>query len=121
MIDELWQWKAAAQAEASRVDELKAERDTLRQQLIESEAHLKHARTCIQHMIDQTTPLVPDPNNPGWSKRIQLDDVIAQRDKLAQILRDLVPGCKWRHMRPRIDAALAEVDALTGDSGVDEP
>ena len=35
---------------------------------------------------------------------------IEQRDKLAQILRDLVPGCKWRIMRPRIDAALAEID-----------
>jgi len=34
----------------------------------------------------------------------------AQRDKMAQILRDLVPGCKWRIMRPRIDAALAEID-----------
>ena len=34
----------------------------------------------------------------------------AQRDKMAQILRDLVPGCKWRFMRPRIDQALQEVD-----------
>ena len=33
----------------------------------------------------------------------------AQRDKMAQILRDLVPGCKWRFMRPRIDQALQEV------------
>ena len=33
-----------------------------------------------------------------------------QRDKLADILRDLVPGCKWQFMRPRIDAALAEID-----------
>lgn len=36
--------------------------------------------------------------------------LLAQRDKLAQILRDLVPGCKWRFMRPRIDQALQEVD-----------
>lgn len=34
----------------------------------------------------------------------------AQRNKMAQILRDLVPGCKWRIMRPRIDQALQEVD-----------
>ena len=33
-----------------------------------------------------------------------------QRDNMAQILRDLVPGCKWRIMRPRIDQALLEVD-----------
>ena len=38
------------------------------------------------------------------------DALEAERDKLAQILRDLVPGCKWKHMRPRIDAALAEID-----------
>ena len=35
---------------------------------------------------------------------------LMQRDNIAQILRDLVPGCKWRIMRPRIDAALAEID-----------
>ena len=34
----------------------------------------------------------------------------ASRDKLAAILRDLVPGCKWRIMRPRIDAALLEIE-----------
>lgn len=33
-----------------------------------------------------------------------------QRDNMAQILRDLVPGCKWRIMSPRIDQALQEVD-----------
>ena len=35
-------------------------------------------------------------------------DQQAQRiGELEQILRDLVPGCKWRIMRPRIDAALS--------------
>ena len=38
------------------------------------------------------------------------DALRQQRDNIAQILRDLVPGCKWRIMRPRIDAALAEID-----------
>ena len=41
--------------------------------------------------------------------RAERDTLRQQRDKLAQILRDLMPGCKWRIMRPRIDAALAEV------------
>ena len=39
---------------------------------------LKH----LQHLIDQTTPLEPEPGNPMWSRRIQLDEVIAERDKL---------------------------------------
>ena len=42
--------------------------------------------------------------------RAEVEALRAQRDKMAQILRDLVPGCKWRFMRPRIDQALQEVD-----------
>ncbi|RRV70068.1 hypothetical protein EGI99_08515 [Stutzerimonas stutzeri] len=42
--------------------------------------------------------------------RAEVEGMRAQRDKMAQILRDLVPGCKWRFMRPRIDQALQEVD-----------
>ncbi|MGK8471159.1 hypothetical protein ACRS34_09455 [Stutzerimonas stutzeri] len=42
--------------------------------------------------------------------RAEVEAMRAQRDKMAQILRDLVPGCKWRFMRPRIDQALQEVD-----------
>lgn len=40
----------------------------------------------------------------------EVEALRAQRDNMAQILRDLVPGCKWRFMRPRIDQALQEVD-----------
>ena len=39
---------------------------------------LKH----LQSLIDQTTPLVPEPGNPMWSRRVQLDEVIAERDSL---------------------------------------
>lgn len=39
-----------------------------------------------------------------------VEELRSQRDRMAQILRDLVPGCKWRIMRPRIDKALLEVD-----------
>ncbi|MFN3771593.1 MAG: hypothetical protein ACK4TD_24795 [Ectopseudomonas guguanensis] len=42
--------------------------------------------------------------------RAEVEAMRAQRDKMAQILRDLVPGCRWRFMRPRIDQALQEVD-----------
>lgn len=42
--------------------------------------------------------------------RAEAESLRAQRDNMAQILRDLVPGCKWRIMRHRIDQALLEVD-----------
>lgn len=42
--------------------------------------------------------------------RAEAESLREQRDNMAQILRDLVPGCKWRIMRPRIDQALLEVD-----------
>lgn len=42
--------------------------------------------------------------------RAEAESLRAQRDNMAQILRDLVPGCKWRFMRTRIDQALQEVD-----------
>lgn len=45
---------------------------------VEYEKLLKH----LQNLIDQTTPLEPEPGNPMWSRRIQLDEVIAERDSL---------------------------------------
>ena len=42
--------------------------------------------------------------------RTERDQQAKRIGELEQILRDLVPGCKWRFMRPRIDAALAEID-----------
>lgn len=44
----------------------------------ECEKLLKH----LQSLIDQTTPLEPEPGNPRWSRRIHLDEVIAERDQL---------------------------------------
>ena len=50
------------------------------------QAELRQSRDAYQRLIDQTTPLVPDPKDPRWSKRIQLDEVISERDQLrAQI------------------------------------
>ena len=46
------------------------------------QADYERLRKHLQNMIDQTTPLVPDPDHPGWSRRIQLDEVIAERDQL---------------------------------------
>ena len=72
---------------------LVSERDTLRQQLAEARDEI------TQHSNDLALA-----DMKGGA------DMRQQRDRLAQILRDLVPGCKWRVMRPRIDAALAEID-----------
>lgn len=75
-----------------RNTELRAERDTLRQQLAE-------LRDMLSGEVEANIPL-----------RQKAFDLTEQRDKLAEILRDIVPGCKWKHMRPRIDAALVEID-----------
>lgn len=69
-----------------------AERDRLR------EDRDSQQRVCIAEM-EKVSQL-----------RAEVEAMRAQRDKMAQILRDLVPGCKWRFMRPRIDQALQEVD-----------
>ena len=59
----------------------------------------EHLKDCQENAMLHMTGLVAE-----------RDTLRQQRDKLVQILRDLVPGCKWRIMRPRIDAALAEVN-----------
>lgn len=61
----------------------------------------------LQHMIDQTTPLEPVPGDPKWSRRIQLDEVIAERDALrAQLAQqqgvpDALPH--WEPCNPGCD------------------
>ena len=63
------------------------------------ESERDHLKACQENAQLHITGLVAERNAALW-----------QRDNIAQILRDLVPGCKWRIMRPRIDAALAEID-----------
>ena len=46
------------------------------------QAECEKLREHLQNLIDQTTPLEPVPGNPMWSRRIQLDEVIAERDQL---------------------------------------
>lgn len=46
------------------------------------QAECEKLREHLQNLIDQATPLEPAPGNPMWSRRIQLDDVIAERDQL---------------------------------------
>lgn len=52
---------------------------------------LKH----LQHLIDQTTPLEPEPGNPMWSRRIKLDEVMAERDKLRVECEKLAESLTW--------------------------
>lgn len=40
-------------------------------------------------MIDQTTPLEPVPGDPMWSRRIQLDDVVTEREQLRAEVEEL--------------------------------
>lgn len=54
--------------------------------LSDHEAVVADLHKSIQRMIDQTTPLVPDPNDPKWSRRIQIDDLMAQVAELKSLL-----------------------------------
>ena len=62
------------------------------------QAAYERLRKHLQSLIDQTTPLVPEPGNPMWSRRIQLDEVIAERDSLraeCEKLRKDVERYRW--------------------------
>src|SRR5690606_23160862 len=92
------------------------------------QAECEELREHLQNLIDQTTPLEPVPGNPMWSRRIQLDEVIAERDslraeceKLRSIISDLkdwdcdvsagflsIPVYLRRRMQEAIDAAMQE-------------
>jgi len=85
-------YKRAPYVRAAALSAVTAERDRLR------EDRDSQQRVCIAEM-EKVSQL-----------RAEVEGMRAQRDKMAQILRDLVPGCKWRFMRPRIDQALQEVD-----------
>lgn len=104
---------------------LEAERDTLLQQLAERDAQIE--RLQMQLVACGVVALANTPESAGEARQMHPDYMSAscsdvadavdreiamrqQRDNIAQILRDLVPGCKWRIMRPRIDAALAEIE-----------
>mgnify|MGYP003520607761 CR=1 FL=1 len=64
-----------------------------------------------RHSIEWAKAVAATGNNEAyakWREAFDERDQQAQRvAELEQILRDLVPGCKWRFMRPRIDAALS--------------
>jgi len=53
------------------------------------QAECEKLRMQLQSMVDQTTPLEPVPGDPKWSRRIQLDDVIAERDRLRAVCEKL--------------------------------
>lgn len=68
------------------------------------QAECENLRKHLQNLIDQTTPLEPVPGNPMWSRRIQLDEVIAERDSLRAECDALVEAlefyAKGEHFTP---------------------
>jgi uncharacterized coiled-coil protein SlyX len=93
-----------------------------RNELAELQATNKRLTETIQHMIDQTIPLVPDENNPMWERRITIDKLQAT---IAQLTGDVE---KWKGIAGRRtaertefmnerDDALTEIERLKGGQG----
>lgn len=87
-----------------------------RKQIEALQADYERLRKHLQNLIDQTTPLEPEPGNPMWSRRIQLDEVIAERDKLRDECEELVEalsalrGCIMETRGPDAHSALVLAD-----------
>lgn len=79
------------------------------------QAECEKLRKHLQNLIDQTTPLEPEPGNPMWSRRIQLDEVIAERDQLRaeceQLRRDA------ERYQSLMEAVLREIPHREGRRG----
>lgn len=97
-------WTSEPLVRLSDYEALQAENDRLREHL--------------QSLIDQTTPLEPEPDNPMWSRRIQLDKVIAERDSLRaecdQLRKDAE---RYRWLRDPCSGAERVVTYGRGDYG----
>lgn len=52
-------------------------------QLAELQAEIERLKATTQRTIDQTIPLVPDENNPMWSRRITIDELQATIERQA--------------------------------------
>ena len=81
------------------------------------QAECEKLRKHLQNLIDQTTPLEPEPGNPMWSRRIKLDEVIAERDhlqveckKLVEALESLIKG----YVR-LLEAGMVRITSLGGE------
>lgn len=57
------------------VDMANAARDGFRDGAASRDAEIERLKTHVQSMIDQTTPLVPVPGDPMWSRRITIDEL----------------------------------------------
>ena len=91
-------------------------------ELAELQATNKRLTETIQHMIDQTIPLVPDENNPMWSRRITIDELQATIADLQTELVAIKDECidhvnlykAWTEER---ETVRAEIERLKGGQG----
>lgn len=82
------------------------------------QAGYEKLRKHLQNLIDQTTPLEPDPGNPMCSRRIQLDEVIAERDQLRAECEKLRKDAeRYRWLRDPCSGAERVVMYGRGDYG----
>lgn len=69
-------------------------------------------RTQVQSMIDQTEPLVPVPGDPGWSRRITIDELQAE---VADLRKDAE---RYRWLKEKGLHRLIEADTAAISPGV---
>lgn len=80
----------------------------------------------LQHMIDQTIPLVPVPGDPMWSRRITIDELLSERDQLRAEVEDMRKDAeRWNWYAAKVAARVgvglkkmnAEIDAAMAKEG----
>lgn len=79
------------------------------------QARCEMLRKHLQSLIDQTTPLEPEPGNPMWSRRIQLDEVMAERDSLRAECEKLRKDAE--RYQSLLEAVLREIPHREGRRG----
>jgi hypothetical protein len=115
-------WSSAPKPLMVTFADHKKGRDAYLEQIAALQSTNKRLTETIQHMIDQTIPLVPDENNPMWARRITIDELqstIAQlQARVAELesgkVEILADGIQTlERIGASIDARQQRIDALT--------
>ena len=72
-------------------------------------AHIRAAASGDKSAIEALGVFAALPPIPGHEITTERDQLLAQRDKLAELLRDVRKGVHWQIMANRIDTALSEL------------